>query len=159
MSKFSKIHFTIIIAVRCESLKSFKPLWNSGGVVPNPKTCCRSGAWGANRKCESVSGMFIFSRLLSTLVCLLNNELWINNLLRLGGRHLVDIIGGFSWTKGVTSSGHFWWLLVYTFVHEKSSFGVNFRGHFLGEFSWTFWVNFCGHLIVMISSSNKLTQT
>jgi hypothetical protein len=25
-----------------------------------------------------------------------------------GGRHLVDIIGDFSWTKGVTSRGHFW---------------------------------------------------
>ena len=36
---------------------------------------------------------------------------------------------------------------------------VNFRGHFLGEFSWTFLVNFRGHLIVMILSSNKLTQT
>ena len=58
----------------------------------------------------------------------------------MGGRHLMDIIGDFSWTK-------------------VSSFGVNFRGHFLGEFSWTFWVNFRGHLIVMILSSNKLTQT
>ena len=76
-----------------------------------------------------------------------------------GGRHLVDIISDFSWTKGVTSRGHFWWLLVDTFVHEKSSFGVHFRGHFLGEFSWIFWVNFQGHLIVMISSSNKLTKT
>ena len=26
----------------------------------------------------------------------------------LGGRHLVDIIGDISWTKGVTSRGHFW---------------------------------------------------
>jgi hypothetical protein len=25
-----------------------------------------------------------------------------------GGRHLVDIIGDFSWIKGVTSRGHFW---------------------------------------------------
>ena len=29
--------------------------------------------------------------------------------------------------------------------HQKSSFGGNFRGHFLGEFSWTFLVNFHGH--------------
>ena len=56
----------------------------------------------------------------------------------------MDTFGDFLWTK-------------------VSSFGVNFRGHFLGEFSWTFWVNFRGHLIVMIRvtllSSNKLTQT
>ena len=25
-----------------------------------------------------------------------------------GGRHLLDIIGDFSWTKGATSRGHFW---------------------------------------------------
>ena len=25
-----------------------------------------------------------------------------------GGRHLVDIIGDFSWKKEVTSRGHFW---------------------------------------------------
>ena len=25
-----------------------------------------------------------------------------------GGRHLVDIIGDISWTKEVTSHGHFW---------------------------------------------------
>ena len=31
----------------------------------------------------------------------------------------------------------FWCLLVDTFVHEKYSFRLNFRGHFLGEFSWT----------------------
>ena len=28
------------------------------------------------------------------------------------------------------------------FVHKNSSVWVNFRGHFLGEFSWTFLVNF-----------------
>ena len=39
----------------------------------------------------------------------------VRHKLKKGGRHLVDIIGDFSWTKGVTS-----------------------RGHFLGEFSWTF---------------------
>ena len=39
-----------------------------------------------------------------------------------GGRHLVDIIGDFSWTKGVTSRGHFCPREVL----------------FLGEFSWTF---------------------
>ena len=65
---------------------------------------------------------------------------------------LVDIIGDFSWTKGVTSRGH-----------EKSSFFRNFHGHFLGEFSWTFWVNFHGQLMIMIRvtllSRNKLTQT
>jgi hypothetical protein len=31
----------------------------------------------------------------------------------------------------------FWCLLMDTFVHEKSSFWVNFRGNFLGEFYWT----------------------
>ena len=62
------------------------------------------------------------------------------------GRHLVDIIGDISWTKEVTSRGHFWWHFVDTFVHEKSSFWVTFRGHFwvtfrghfLGEFLWPF---------------------
>ena len=58
----------------------------------------------------------------------------------LGGRHLVDIIGIFSWTKRVTSRGHIWWHLMDIF-----------------------WVTFRGHLIVMIRltllSSNKLTQT
>ena len=51
-----------------------------------------------------------------------------------------------SWTKGVTPRGHFWWHLVDTFVHEKSSFWVTFRGlfwvtfhgHFFGEFLWPF---------------------
>ena len=48
-------------------------------------------------------------------------------------------MSNFLWTlsKGdqrVTSRRHFWWLLVDTFVHEKSSFCLNFRGHFLGEF-------------------------
>ena len=46
----------------------------------------------------------------------------------------VDKISDFSWTLLVTSRGQN--------VHEKSSFWVNFHGHFLGEFSWTFWVNF-----------------
>ena len=46
----------------------------------------------------------------------------------MGGRHLVDIIGDISWTKD----------FVDTFVHEKSSFWVTFRGHFLGEFLWPF---------------------
>ena len=31
-----------------------------------------------------------------------------------GGRHLVDIIGDFSWTKGVTSRGHFCTVAVWT---------------------------------------------
>ena len=73
------------------------------------------------------------------------------------GQIFVDIV------KGWILVDTFWWILVDTFVHEKSSFWVNFRGHFLGEFLWTFWVNFRGHLIVMIRvtllSSNKLTQT
>ena len=55
-----------------------------------------------------------------------------------GGRHFVDIIGVISWTKGVTSRGHFWRHLVDENVHEMSSFWVTFRGHFLGDFSWTF---------------------
>ena len=43
-------------------------------------------------------------------------------------------VANFSWTKRVNFCGHFWWILVDTFVHEKSSFWVNFRGHFVGEF-------------------------
>ena len=58
--------------------------------------------------------------------------------LNMGGRHLVDIIGDISWTKGVTSRGHFWRHLVDKSVHEMSSFWVTFRGHFLGDISWTF---------------------
>ena len=54
------------------------------------------------------------------------------------GRHLVDIIGDISWTKRVTSRGHFWRHLMDIFVHEMSSFWVTFRGHFLGDISWTF---------------------
>ena len=56
----------------------------------------------------------------------------------LGGRHFVDIIGDISWTKGVTFRGHFWRHLVDKNVHEMSSFWVTFRGHFLGDISWTF---------------------
>ena len=41
-------------------------------------------------------------------IYVINKEMW-------GGRHLVDIIGDFSWTIGVTSDGHFWRLLVDTF--------------------------------------------
>ena len=41
---------------------------------------------------------------------------------RRGGRRLVDLIGDFSWTKGVTSRGHFCPQEVL----------------FLGEFSWAF---------------------
>ena len=75
-------------------------------------------------------------------------------LFKTGGRHFVDIIGDISWTKGVTSRGHFWRHLVDKNVHEMSSFWVTFRGHFLGDISWTFFLlNPCGHL-----SSNKLTQ-
>ena len=76
--------------------------------------------------------------------------------LQLGGRHLVDIIGDISWTKEVTSRGHFWW-------HFVDIFWVPFHGHFLGEFLWTLLVNFRGHhfLIVMVRvtllSSNNLT--
>ena len=55
-----------------------------------------------------------------------------------GGRHLVDIIGDISWTKGVTSHGHFWRHFVDKNVHEMSSFWVTFCGHFLGDISWTF---------------------
>ena len=54
-----------------------------------------------------------------------------------GGRHFVDIIGDISWTKGVTSCGHFWRHLVDKNVHEMSSFWVTFRGHFFGDISWT----------------------
>jgi hypothetical protein len=36
---------------------------------------------------------------------------------------------------------------------------VTFRGHFLGEFSWTFWVNLIVMISVTLLSSNKLTQT
>ena len=55
-----------------------------------------------------------------------------------GGRHLVDIIGDISWTKEVTSRGHFWGHFVDKNVHEMSSFRVTFRGHFFGDISWTF---------------------
>ena len=59
------------------------------------------------------------------------------NILK-GGRHFVDIIGDISWTKGVTSRGHFWRHFVDKNVHEMSSFWVTFRGHFLDDISWTF---------------------
>ena len=55
-----------------------------------------------------------------------------------GGRHFVDIIGDISWTKGVTSRGHFWRHFVDKNVHEMSSFWVTFRGYFLDDISWTF---------------------
>ena len=55
-----------------------------------------------------------------------------------GGRHFVDKIGDISWTKGVTSRGHFWRHFVDKNVHEMSSFWVTFRGHFLDDISWTF---------------------
>ena len=38
----------------------------------------------------------------------------------LGRRHFVDIIGDISWTKGVTSCGHFWRHFVDKNVHEMS---------------------------------------
>ena len=62
----------------------------------------------------------------------------ITGVENLGGRHLVDIIGDISWTKGVTSRGHFWRHFVDKNVHEMSSFWVTFRGHFLDDISWTF---------------------
>ena len=49
----------------------------------------------------------------------------------------MDKMGEFLLTLSVNSRGQN--------VHKKSSFWVNFRGHFLGEFSWTFLVNFRGH--------------
>ena len=67
--------------------------------------------------------------------------------IRKGGRILVDIKGEFSWTKGVNSRGHFPCLLVDTFVHQNSFIWVNSRGHFLGEFSWTFWANSRGQCL------------
>ena len=81
----------------------------------------------------------------------LNLPVMSGSFVVMGGRHLVDIIGDISWTKGVTSHGHFWRHLVDTFVL------------FLGDFLWTifgwyfvdnFWVYSFEH-----SSSNKLTQT
>ena len=59
----------------------------------------------------------------------------------------VDKIGEFSWTLLVNSRVHF--------VHEKSSFGVNFHEHFFGEFSWTFLVNFRGHFSTKDSKSTS----
>ena len=44
------------------------------------------------------------------------------------GQIFVDIF------KGWLLVDTFWWILVDTFVFEKSPFWVNFRGHFLGEF-------------------------
>ena len=55
-----------------------------------------------------------------------------------GGRHFVGIIGDISWTKGLTSRGHFWRHFMDKNVHEMSSFWVTFRGHFFGDISWTF---------------------
>ena len=55
-----------------------------------------------------------------------------------GGRHLVDIKGDISWTKGVTFRGHFW-------VTFRGHFWVTSRGHFLGDISWTFLVTSRGH--------------
>ena len=65
----------------------------------------------------------------------------------MGGRLLVDIKGEFSWTLLVNSRGHF--------VHERSSFWLNFHGHFFGEFSWTFLVNFPGHFFNSNEKSNN----
>ena len=45
----------------------------------------------------------------------------MNSSKKMGGRHLVDIIDDISWTKGVTSRGHFWRHLVDKNVHEMSS--------------------------------------
>ena len=56
-------------------------------------------------------------------------------------------MGEFSWTLLMNSHGQI--------VHKKSSFWVNFRGHFLGEFSWTFMVNFHGHFF----DSNEKSYT
>ena len=57
----------------------------------------------------------------------------------------MDIKGKFSWTKWVNSCRHSRIILVHMFFHENSSFGMNFHGHFLDEFSRTFVVNFHGH--------------
>ena len=61
-----------------------------------------------------------------------------NVAFHLGGRHFVDKIGDISWTKEVTSRGHFWRHFVDKNVHEMSSISVTFRGHFLDDISWTF---------------------
>ena len=41
------------------------------------------------------------------------------------------------------------------FIHKNSSFFGNFCGHVLGEFSWTFLVNFCGQFF----DSNEKSYT
>ena len=57
---------------------------------------------------------------------------------KLGGRHLVDIIGDISWTLLVTFCGHFCPREVLFWVTFHGHFWVTFRGHFLGEFLWPF---------------------
>ena len=41
----------------------------------------------------------------------------------MGGRHFVDIIGDISWTKGVSSRGHFWRHLVDKSIMRCPLFG------------------------------------
>ena len=74
-------------------------------------------------------------------ISLVQLVIWLFQLIQsltTGGRYFVDIIGDISWKKGVTFRGHFWWHFVDKNVHEMSSFWVTFRGHFLGDISWTF---------------------
>ena len=67
----------------------------------------------------------------STLACIISLKALVEKIEWTGGRHFVDLIGVISWTKGVTSHGHFWRHLVDENVHKMSSFWVTFRGNFL----------------------------
>ena len=76
----------------------------------------------------------LFPFIFDTLNYLINEQNGINGW---GWRHFVDNdislpfffkMGDFPWTL---SKGDNFWLLL---VDKKSSFGVSFRGHFLGEF-------------------------
>ena len=50
----------------------------------------------------------------------------------------------FLWAWKANFRGQNGWIIMAIFVHENYSFRVNFHWHFLGVFSWTFLLSFCG---------------
>ena len=86
-------------------LLSCKNLTNQGGAAENLITLVTLSL-----------GIFGVLMVLLALGSFGRLGLWQNRIegssflfsLVMGGRHLVDIIGDFSWTEGVTFRGHFW---------------------------------------------------